>query len=389
MKKHLSIILFTFLISMLFAQTAQQKFIKGNIADKTAAVREGSEKDSLWLSTQALKFVTENYAYLEDDRELEGLAVAAILSLPSDYGNGLLDNEKETISKELITLYKQFNKSSTVRIAILSKYLSLRNYIPTENLTETLNQDLQTNNVLFSDSSLTKTIINTLGYVGNNTSFLILYNYYSDNRFPELKSELQNTLVNLIPKSMNEILKIIHSKNITQLSNVYELINKNSKISQNFLSEIAENLLNETILIMSNSTDRKAELVNVQLGSLRILNDYKCTRASASVLSYFNLAKAEYNEGTITEEQFIDVIYSIGNLAPIDSVNSLISYLEELNKKVEKEQSVSSNVATAVIKTLGAIGDKSAFDSLLAVTYLNYPESVLTAARDALSGLKW
>lgn len=389
MKKALSIIFISSLISIAFGQSAQQKFIKGNIADKTAAVREGTEKDNLWLSTQAIKFVTENYTYLEDDRELEGLAVAAILSLPADYGNGLTDSEKDNISKELITLYKQFNKSSTVRIAILSKYLSLRNYIPTESLTETLNQDLQTNNVIFSDSSLTKTIINTLGYVGNNTSFLILYNYYSDNRFPELKNELQNTLVNLIPTSMNEILKIIHSKNITQLTKIYELINKNSKISQNFLSEIAENLLNETILIMSNSTERKAELVNVQLGSLRILNDNKCTRASASVLSYFNLAKVEYNDGTISEDQFIEVIYAIGNLAPIDSVNSLISYLEELNKKVEKEQSVSSNVATAVIKTLGAIGDKSAFDSLLAVTYLNYPESVLTAAREALSGLKW
>ena len=56
---------------------------------------------------------------------------------------------------------------------------------------------------------------------------------------------------------------------------------------------------------------------------------------------------------------------------------------------MEKGTPVASEIVLAVINTLGAIGDKSAFDSLLAVTYLNYEESVLTAARDALSGLRW
>ena len=59
------------------------------------------------------------------------------------------------------------------------------------------------------------------------------------------------------------------------------------------------------------------------------------------------------------------------------------------SKTLEKGNSVSSEIALAVINTLGAIGDKAAFDSLLAVTYLNYEESVLTAAREALSGLRW
>ena len=133
----------------------------------------------------------------------------------------------------------------------------------------------------------------------------------------------------------------------------------------------------------------KNEIITVQLGSLKILNDNKCTRASASVLSFFNTAKKEYNEGYITEDQFIEVISSTGNLAPIDSVTYLISYLEELNHMVEKEREVSYPVVIAVIDTLGAIGDKTAFDSLLAVTYIEYPESVLSSARNALAGLKW
>ena len=88
-------------------------------------------------------------------------------------------------------------------------------------------------------------------------------------------------------------------------------------------------------------------------------------------------------------EQFKTVITSLRNIAPLDAVNPLIDYLEELNDSTEKGKSVSTDIVLSIINTLGAIGNKAAFDSLLAVTYLNYEESVLTAAREALSGLRW
>ena len=46
-------------------------------------------------------------------------------------------------------------------------------------------------------------------------------------------------------------------------------------------------------------------------------------------------------------------------------------------------------VLLAVIESLGALGDKAAFDNLLYVTYLPYSETITTAARTALAGLKW
>ena len=51
--------------------------------------------------------------------------------------------------------------------------------------------------------------------------------------------------------------------------------------------------------------------------------------------------------------------------------------------------SVNHEVLLAVIESLGALGDKAAFDNLLYVTYLPYPETITTAARTALAGLKW
>ena len=50
---------------------------------------------------------------------------------------------------------------------------------------------------------------------------------------------------------------------------------------------------------------------------------------------------------------------------------------------------MSENLVLAIIKSLGAIGDKNAFDALLGVTYFEYSDSVIAAARDALAKLKW
>ena len=148
-------------------------------------------------------------------------------------------------------------------------------------------------------------------------------------------------------------------------------------------------MLSVSILLLDNSSGTSADNLRVQLTALDILSQNNWTRASASALSYFQTSKKLYENRSMSEEQFKTVITSLRNIAPLDAVTPLISYLEELNDRTEKGNTISSEIALSVINTLGAIGDKAAFDSLLAVTYLNYEESVLTAAREALSGLRW
>ena len=104
---------------------------------------------------------------------------------------------------------------------------------------------------------------------------------------------------------------------------------------------------------------------------------------------YFNVAKTEYQEGKMQEAQFINVIECITKLSSTDTSKTLSGYLAEMNKQAENNNFPAQNVVLTVIKSLGALGDKSAFDNLLYVTYLNYPEEVKGAARDSLAKLKW
>ena len=378
MKKIITIIFtITVLAACLTAQDYKKQFIKGNISDKTTAVREASGQDGIWLSLKAIEFVLENNSIVGTDRDMDGLAVAAVLSLPNDYIYGLSENDRSIVMNQFIELFEKFNRSNTVQIAVQSKVLSLKDHINTAPFTDVLNKFMQGSSVLSSDSSLLKSVINSLGFIGNNVSFSILYNDLNDKRYAAWYSDIELAITKLIPISMNEVLQIVHSKDPANIQRIFNLVKQADNVSSNNLCEIAENILNE------------APIFELQFEALSILNAHKWTRASASVLSFFSASQKNFQNSLITEEQFAELINSLVNISPLDAVTPLIKYLGELNQQLEYNNTVSQTIVLAVINSLGAIGDKSAFDSLLSVTYLNYPEPVLSAARQALAGLRW
>ena len=381
---------FTFFNSAIFAQEDYRVlFLKGNIIDKINAVRKASDEGAVWVTNKAIDFVLENKKILNDDREIDSLAVAAILATSNDYINSLSTFEKNELLNRYIQMFNTFENSSNVQIAIISKVTPMKDTVDLKPFVSLLNNFIAKKNPAVTDVSVYKSVINSLAVLGNNTSFTSLYNSLNDNSYAVLYPEIERTVVQLIPVSMDEVLQITHSKNINQISKILDLIKKNNDISSKFLSEIAENILNESILLLDNSSGDSKALVGIQMEALQILNDNKWTRASESVISFYEVAKFEYSSGVMTEDQYITVIKTLPNIAPITSVNNLIRTLGELNISIEIQQDVSEAVVLAVINSLGTIGDKSAFDALLSVTYLNYPETVLSAARVALAGLKW
>lgn len=390
MKKILSILFFISLVFQIFPQNKDSKikFIKGNIVDKTKAIKESTGEDSYWLAEKAIQFALDNKEILGNDRELDALVVSAILTITPEYVASADKLSQAEILFNFTKLFNIFSSSNTVQIAVLSKILLLKDSIQTTDFTEELNKYLQSDGIATADKSVLKSVISTLESIGNNKSFNILFSLYINPEFESVKNELETTLIKLAPNYIDEILYIINEKDIAKNKPLFEKIVKNSKISKNNLCEIAENLLNSSILYVENSTE-KDDFTKLQIEVLQVLSSNNWTRASSSAISFFIFAKDKFTNGLISEEDMIKIVSSLINVAPIESISPLVSYLVELNSLTEIGKSVSIPVVEAVIKTLGAIGNKSAFDSLLGVTYLNYPESVLSAAREALAGLKW
>lgn len=390
MIKKITVFLLCTLASIsVFAQSAKVKFIKGNITDKTAAVREADDSEADWVSSNAIAFCLENKELLGNDRELDGLAVAAILSYYPESLKKQTEAQKEKLIENFIALFTGFNKSNTVQIALISKMVTLKESLPTDSFTALLNGYLKTTDVKAIDSGVFKACISALESIGNDESFKIIYGFLNDSAYSAYKKEIEKTTVALIPNAMNEVVAQIKNSDMKKMTAIFNLAQENSQISKKNLCEISENVLNESILLVDDSSGNSAENIKLQIAALNILSENRWTRASAPALSYFDLSKKLYDKSKMSGEQFKTVITSLRNIAPLDAVNPLIGYLEELNDSTEKGQAVPTDIVLSIINTLGAIGNKAAFDSLLAVTYLNYEESVLTAAREALSGLRW
>ena len=393
MKKITFLFILFFQVFFLCAQNADNekliKFIKGNISEKTSAVREASGSESILLALKAIDFSLENKDILGNDRELEGLAVAAVLSISPDYIKNANDSQKAIIVSQFINLFNKFSASNTVAIATLTKYSSLFEYLQDRQFVETLNFFLKSQEIIKIDESVMKSVLNTLQLIGNSDTFLILYDIFDDKAYAHIKNEIENTLVSLAFISQNEIIGLLETADVKDLSQIFKIIKKNSKISKNYVCDVSEKVISKSILLLGSSSFVPQDDILVQLEALNNLSDNKWTRASLTAVSYFQFAKKIYNQNLMTENQFESVINCLCNVSPVDAVNPLTAYLEELNRQKENETDVSSAIVLSVIKTLGAIGDKSAFDSLLAVTYLDYDESILSAARKALSGLRW
>lgn len=390
-KKSFLLILFVLFSISLYAQNNSYtiQYLKGNITDKTRAIKEATGSESDYLANRAIEYALENKELLGTDRDLDALVVAAVLSISDDYLKNSNDEEKVKFSEKLYNLYSNFEDSNTVEIAILTKLESIKDLLPIEKFVNNLNNKLKNENMNDMDPSFLKTTLSSLEKMGNTESFIILYYFYSADKYPKFEEEIEKTLITLSPNAVNEILGFIKEADSNQLKRIYSLTTKTQKLSKNNVCIIAENLLNRSILLMGDSSKILPEDIDLQITCLKILADNKWTRASDSVLSYFQITKSLYKINSIKDEDFTFVISSLSSITPLKAVSPLTSYLEELNGRKENGEEVSSSVILSLINTLGAIGDKAAFDSLLAVTYLSYEEAILSAARQALSGLRW
>ncbi len=388
-KKSVLLFLISIQAAVIFANDNKIKFIKGNISDKTLAVKEASGEEENWLCEQALDFVLTNKEILGNDRELDGLAIATVLSFSNSYISNLTEKQKYILMNKFQDLFVNFQNSATVQSTLINKIISLKKELPYSDFVDILNSYISKKGINNIDNSLVKEIFHAYEEIGNNQSFLILFEMLNNPLYKDYNQDIKNTLSALIPASMNEIISIIHNKNIDDIYSIFSLVQNNNKISKNFICEIAENVLNESIILMQDSSKVSDKILELQINSLNILSENRWTRASSNALTYFDFSKTLFGLEVMNEDQMVIVVQSLAQIAPLNAVTPLSKYLEELNAKKEQNLAVSTKVVLSVVNSLGAIGDKYAFDSLLATTYLSYPEAVLSAARNALAGLRW
>ena len=245
MKKSIFILALAFIFN-LYAETSdfEKSFIKGNIQDKTRAVKEASDEEGDRLAKKGIDFILENKEIARSDRDFSALAVASLFKLPKD--EKILGNNFPSATENLIQLFEVF-EDETVRIAVLDKFENVSNsksFFKVQNLMNGYLEELDSNS---QNSAVTKKVIELVGKTGNEESFLIVYRLWKEKKYPEFSPEIQNSLLRLSYANITESIKLISSSSIEEIGEFFGLINNSSEIPLNFKAEIAENALLATI----------------------------------------------------------------------------------------------------------------------------------------------
>ena len=371
-------------------------YIKGNVLQKCDAIEKASLAGDNSLCLTALDFALSLPPELLDDTDITSLVTTAVNALKpfssTDIGNADDSSTRESVSAKLAALFEAYNNED-VQLAVLNKLADF----PSTASVSLLNSYVMEQVQVFSQKSaentemslVLKKAISLLGNVGNNTSFNLLFVADLLDVWPEYKEELRKSYAPLANNNEREILSILSAVSVEKKLEILEITSKNEKISQKICGEVAENALSESIYTIGEMKDVSPEQLELQMTSLQTLADMRWTRASKMATDYFKIARTEYEHDLLNPEQFSQIITNVATVASSETGQVLSRYLDFLNKSMEQNNAPVEAVVLSVINALGGLGDKTAFDYLLYVTYLDYPERVVLAARNALANLKW
>lgn len=369
-------------------------FVMGSVQDKTIILQDISEKYSCTdesspavfktMPLEAVTFVVTAVQNVGVQQSLIDLALVAVPLYP-------VQNQGDIAL--LWSLFKQV-PSKELYVKIFDKLLKLPEnskllYNYSEDMYAFVLEDINSG-LANKEASLLATEI--MGRINKSTSFKNLFNLYLANTDEDLNTVIEASLLKTLPVSETVALSLMEdtSVSVREKLSFFYLVQSSPEISDIFKSDLAEKLLSIATINVGDSEEERAELIELQFATLHRLSSSLWVKAMDTVVDFFPIARSEYEQGLISAEQFVDVLYCLQNFATNGSVAVLNGYLKDLNSAASTDMSsVDENVVMAVITGLGALGSKEAFDNLLYVTYLPYSEKVRTTARDAMAMLQW
>ncbi len=363
----------------------QRNFIRASMSTKIELLGDATRITTINmvpLFNDAFDFVLQYRPVLGNDSQLVDLAVMAA----SKCGQW---NDPSILPKVLKTFLEY--PDSRVRIACLDTFASL---------SPGKAEDIKPLNDWFAsqlsaapsggDSATLIACAKTLGKIGSGTSFSVL--------FKAATSPLDSGLVLASKKAINslkdgyadQILGIFASRKLQDSYAAFALSRERADLPTETRGTIAQSAFSLALESVATAKGTEAQTVkNLLAESLEALTELSWSPSSPEVVKYFYQVQGDYKNGNADVSALIPVIRAMGSLGTTESAQALSIFLGLLNSETEQKKTYNEQLMLAIIKALGDLGDKTAFDYLLYVGYLDYPETVKKASRDALARLQW
>jgi HEAT repeat protein len=366
----------------------QRNFMRAGLSTKADILRDAATDDRApefigQLYDYVLNFALQNADILREDPDLITITVLAARGAGSSAYKPSID----TLWKVFSAFRDSQTRSNALEaLAVLGK--------GNAGVVENLNQYLANQNSLYRsgmnlDFVTLSACISALAGLGDSSSFPVLFSAFVSGYPDNISREISGALESIDGNYAEFLLGVIQKNPAREKLAALRAGLASERLSSAEQGELAMNSLETAIGIPTGNSDSGIAIGALKSLAAKTLADMKLSRASPAMVKYFYQVQEDYQAGLVSKDQLLEAIGCLGAMGTSEAAQALALQLGFYNSQTERTGEYDEEVVLALVGALGNTGDKIAFDYLLYVGYLDYPESIQSAARDSISRLKW
>jgi hypothetical protein len=367
-------------------RTYQRNFARASLSVKLTILQEAAEiedTDMGPLFLQAVEYVLDNSGLIQMDsltRQLSRLSVE------------LIGREEYVEAKYVVWKLFESDSDTSVRVAVMDA-LGVIGRGDTE-IIRNLNAWLHNQNAIYKtgtrpDLQVVDACVVALGRLGDPSSFPVLFTAMVAGYADTITTHAAEALFMVEGDLAELFIDVIHRNPLSEKLQALTVALEADRLTDDQKAQVAEVALDIGLHTQISDASGRQTLRRMRTLAVNALAARNWSQATNLAIEHFNLVLQEYDRGIADKTVVQSAIGALGAMETTEAAERLTLYLELLNSYTENDRPYDEQIVLAVIRNLGALGDKVAFDYLLYTTYLDYPEGVKQAAREALNNLKW
>ncbi len=366
--------------------TYRRNFVRSSLGTKLELLKEASAYDSVDMGPlydTAIQFVLGNASLLSTDALLRDMSVLSV--------NMIRKYKYAPASENLWNLFSVY-KDSLVRVPLLQTLAEVA--VGNKAILKELNAFLDTQISLYKsgvrlDLAVLDAAVFAIGRLGDSSSFPYLFAVYTASVNKAITDRASVAMAALKGDYALFLAEVVRAHPPAEKSAALEAGLRGEALVPEKRAELAEAALAVGVSYQSPSPSDQGHIVALRTSAARELTSREWQKASPLAIKHFYDFQAQYNRGQVSKSNFLEAIALLGAMGTTEAAQALALYLQLINTETEQGKSFDEQITLAVVTNLGRLGDKTAFDYLLYIGYLQYPEAVKKAARDSLQKLRW
>jgi len=335
------------------------------------------------LYRQAIDYVLDNFTLIDTDQRFRQLAILAVDQM-----------EASGYTEGRYSVWKLFetDRETGVRISCLNALGTLAR--GDEEIIEYLNVWLGQENTIFRtgkvpDVYVISAAVRALGELGDRSSFPGLFTTMTVGYTDDISRSAREGLFRLGGELKDNMIGILKESDLEEKKLALQMSMETDRLDDNAKAEIAQFAMDVGLHTAAVDNPSRQIARDIRYVAAVALKERKWSSATDLAIEHFDTVLLEYDRGLTDKRRVVEAIDCLGAMETHEAAIRLTQYLVLLNAYTERQQEFDNIIVLAVVKNLGLLGDKTAFDDLLYAQYLSYSSEIKNAAREALENLRW